>query len=119
LKVKQKRIQGAEMKTDKLIEISRRKRASFSNQELTEGERQVIIAESESAINAILKTADEEKLAQFQEELNPELEAFAEYTQGLINEKKGQLLEGVITQEEYDAEISESQVATMETELAN
>lgn len=68
---------------------------------------------------AELLRQQEQETADFQKGLlDQALLDFQEYTQGLINEKKRELLEGVISQEEYNKELEDLELATLETQRA-
>ena len=112
-------LEGAEVRADKLIEIEQKKAEQLlENDKLTASEREVIIAESEAAINDILTQSRQAQQAEVEQALAGELEAYKIYVQELINEKKRELLEGVISQEEYNQEIQDLTTAALETELA-
>lgn len=112
-----KQIKGIEERTAKLVEIENvRRQQLLADTELTESERRLIIEESEATINQIkadARAADKEAAEQ---DLTEALDSFTQYTQGLINEKKRELLEGKITQEQYNKEISDLQLAALESE---
>ncbi len=114
-----KAIQGAELRADKLIEIEQIKAEQLlANDELTESERQIIVEDSEAKINAILDKSQQEQIKETQDALAAELEAYSLYVEGLINEKKRQLLEGTVSQAEYNEEIANLEIAALETQLA-
>jgi hypothetical protein len=64
-----------------------------------------------------LKAIDDAQKAE-QARLEQSLVDYQNYVQGLINEKKRELLEGVISQEEYNQEIADLQIAANEVQLA-
>lgn len=102
-------------RTEKLIEIEKLKAEQLlENADLVEQERQNIISESETAISDIMKTFADERLAEQQEDLAEALSGYQEYVQGLINAKKQELLEGTISQEEYNQEITDLNIAGLE-----
>jgi hypothetical protein len=108
-----------EAKTEKLLEIERVKlEQQLDNEKLLESERQLLREQSEEAINEILANADQQKLGQAQEALDQSLEDFSEYTQGLINEEKEKYLQGVISKEEYDKQIEDLELASLEVQKA-
>lgn len=114
-----KRLTNAKATADALVEIEYVKSQQIlANEELTETERQLILETSQATINQIrteqYEKQKEEAAIQFEEEL----EGYSEFVQGLINEKKEQLLQDKISQEEYDQEIADLEIAAMETELA-
>lgn len=90
----------------------------LSNQELTESERQLIVAQSEQAILDIKAKGYEDQKQQARDSLAAELEAYHDYVQGLVNEEKERFLQGTISKEEYDQEIADLQLAALETDLA-
>lgn len=114
-----KRTQGAEAQAAKLIAVEQlRAQQLLADTELTENERQLIVAQSEAAIQQIktdgyVKLKEESATA-----LEEELDGYTAYVDGLILEEKRKLLEGTISQEEYDQQISDLQIAAFETELA-
>lgn len=106
-------------RTAKLIEIENLKRDQLlENQELIEQERQVIIQNSEDAITQIkLDSLDKQRAAE-QEDLAEALTGYQEYVAGLINVEKQKLLDGKISQEDYNQEIEDLQIAALEMQLA-
>lgn len=90
----------------------------LSNQELTESERQLIVAQSEAAILEIKNKGYQDQKSQTEKSLADELQAYHDYVQGLINEEKERLLNGVISKQEYDEQIADLQLAALETDLA-
>lgn len=86
--------------------------------ELTESERQLIIAQSEAAIREIKAKGYEDQKQDAANALASELEAYHEYVQGLINEEKEKFLQGTISKQEYDEQIADLQLAALETDLA-
>jgi hypothetical protein len=90
----------------------------LANQELTESERQLIVAQSEAAILEIKNKAYQDQKSQAEKALADELQAYHDYVQGLINEEKERLLNGLISKEDYDKEIADLQIAALETDLA-
>jgi len=114
-----KQIEGAELRADKLIEIEQTKQEQIKeNANLTATEKELALFESEERINAILETSRQEQIKEVQDALAAELEAYSLYVDGLINEKKRQLLEGTISQAEYNKEIEDLNTAALETDLA-
>jgi hypothetical protein len=110
-------IQGLDNQTDKLIEVEQeRAEQLLSNVELTESERQKIIFESEEAINEILLQSREREQLEREANLTRSLEDFQEYTEGLINAEKEKYLQGIISKEEYDQQIADLDLATLETQ---
>lgn len=106
-------------RTAKLIEIENLKAAQLlENQELIEAERQVIVQQSEDTITQIrLDSLDKQKAAQ-QEDLAEALTGYQDYVAGLINVEKQKLLDGKITQADYNKEIEDLQIAALEMQLA-
>jgi hypothetical protein len=103
--------------TDKLIEVEQeRAEQLLANVELTESERQKIIFESEEAINEILIQSREREQLEREANLTRSLEDFQEYTEGLINAEKEKYLQGIISKEEYDQQIADLDLATLETQ---
>jgi len=90
----------------------------LANDNLTESERQLIVAQSEQAILDIKAKGYSDQIQQTKDALSTELEAYHEYVQGLINEEKDRFLNGEINKEEYDKQISDLQIAALETDLA-
>jgi hypothetical protein len=110
-------IQGIENQTDKLIEVEQvRSEQLLANEELTASERERIIFESDERINEILINSREREALEQQAALEQSLADFQTYTQGLINAKKEELLQGLISQEEYNQEITDLELATLETQ---
>jgi hypothetical protein len=90
----------------------------LSVEDLTASERELIVAESEAAIAEIKARSYENQKAAASKALADELQAYHDYVQGLINEEKERLLQGVITKEDYDEQIADLQIAALETDLA-
>ena len=112
-------IQGAENQADKLIEVEQvRAEQLLANKDLTEQERQLIVFNSEEAINRILLDSQDKQKAEQQAMLAQSLEDYKVYVQGLIDEKKRELLEGKITREEYNQEIADLDLAAAEVQFA-
>lgn len=110
---------GIDDRTKKLIEIEELKRDQLlENQELIEQERQVIVQQSEDAITQIKLNAIDERRKAEQEDLAEALTGYQEYVQGLINVEKQKLLDGKISQEDYNKEIEDLQIAALEMQLA-
>lgn len=119
LQIQAREIEGLENKTQKLIEVEELRRDQLlANAELTENERQLIIQTSEDAISEIKTNAVTLRQQEEQAALNQSLEDYKNYVQGLINEEKEKLLQGLISQEEYDEQLSELKIAALETEMA-
>lgn len=112
-------IQGIENQTDKLIEIEQLKAEQLlANTKLTEAERQLIIFQSEEAINQILRDGADKKLSEDQKMLAQSLEDYKNYVQELINEEKEKYLSGEISKEEYDQSIADMDLAALEVQKA-
>jgi hypothetical protein len=90
----------------------------LANQELTESERQLIVAQSEAAILEIKAKGYADQKQQAADALSGELEAYHEYVQGLINEEKERFLSGETSKADYDQAIADLQLAALETDLA-
>lgn len=112
-----KDIKDAETRAEKLIEIENLKRENLlENTKLTESERQLIVAQSEETIKQInIDSIAAQKVAR-DEDFAEALESFKDLSQELINEKKNQLLEGTISQEEYNQELADLNIAALEAE---
>jgi hypothetical protein len=114
---------NADERTAKLIEVEETRRDQLlANAELTASQRILIEEQTATAISQIKNEAlvsDNAEAQRIQDEAFAEgLAAHQEYVQGLINEKKRELLEGTISQEEYNRELTDLQIAADETLLA-
>lgn len=121
-------ITDIEAHAQKLIEIEKTKTDQIlANDELTENERQLIRFESEEVIKDIRDNADAERQKKNEDELKTaqafeaemlaeKLADYQEYVQELINAEKQKLLDGVISQEEYNQEISDLELAALEVQ---
>lgn len=113
----------AEERTAKLIAVEETRRDQIlANAELTASQRILIEEQTAATISQIKNdaiTADNAEAVRIEQEAFAErLVIHQEYVQGLINEKKRELLEGVISREEYDKELADLQIAADETLLA-
>lgn len=112
-------LSGAQERADKLIEIEKLKAEQLlANEELTASERGLIQLESDAAINEILRTSRDEQRAEAEKAFEEDLAKYQEYVQGLVNIDKQKLLDGVISQEEYNQEIADLELAALEVQLA-
>jgi hypothetical protein len=95
-----------------------RSAARVENEKLTASERELIQLQSDERVKDIRQKQTEEQAKEQEDALNLALENYRNYVQGLIDEKKRELLEGRIAQEEYDQEITDLQQASLEMQLA-
>lgn len=112
-------LQGIKNQTDALIEVERTRAAQLlENTELTQSEKEKIIFESEEKINQILVQSREREEFERKAGLQNSLEDFTEYTQGLIDAEKQKYIQGLITKEEYDEQIQQLELTSLEIQGA-